>query len=99
MTTRPAALSDVEINLALQSLEGWAYDEDDKSFKKNFQFKDFSEAFGFMNAIAMLADNMDHHPEWSNIYNKVNVRLTTHDVGAVSAFDVVMATYMNEMAG
>ena len=47
----------------------------------------------------MLADNMDHHPEWSNIYNKVNVRLTTHDVGAVSAFDVVMATYMNEMAG
>lgn len=99
MTQRPAALSEEEIDLALQSLEGWVYDEDIKSFQKNFLFKDFSEAFGFMNAVAMLADKMDHHPEWFNVYNKVNVALTTHDVDNVSAFDVVMATYMNEMAG
>lgn len=99
MTERPTALSEVEIDLALQSLEGWDYDEDNKSFMKNFLFKDFSEAMGFMNAVAMLADQMDHHPEWFNVYNKVNVALTTHDVSGVSAFDVVMATYMNEMAG
>ncbi len=97
MSDRPAALSDTDINLALESLEGWVYDEDIKCFKKNFVFKDFSEAFGFMNAVALLADNMDHHPEWFNVYNKVNVALTTHDVGGVSAYDVVMATYMNEM--
>lgn len=99
MTERPVALSEEEIDIALQSLEGWVYDEDVKSFKKNFLFKDFSEAFGFMNAVAMLADKMDHHPEWFNVYNKVNVALTTHDADNVSAFDVVMATYMNEMAG
>ena len=99
MTERPAALSATEIDLALSSLDGWAYDEDDKSFKKNFKFIDFSEAFGFMSAIALFADQMDHHPEWFNVYNKVDVKLTTHDAGDVTAFDVLMATYMNEAAG
>ena len=99
MTNTPVALSNEEIEFALQSLDGWTYDEEHKALAKNFLFTDFSQAMGFMNAVALLADKMDHHPEWFNVYNKVNVMMTTHDVKGVSAFDVVMATYMNEMAG
>ena len=99
MTDRPVALTNVEVNLALNALEGWDYDGEDKSFKKEFKFTDFSEAFGFMSAVALLADKMDHHPEWFNVYDKVSVKLTTHDAGDVTAFDVVMATFMNETAG
>ena len=58
---------------------------------REFRFKDFREAFGFMTQVAMLAEKLDHHPEWSNVYNKVNITLTTHDVGGISERDIKMA--------
>lgn len=58
---------------------------------REFQFKDFREAFGFMTQVALLAEKLDHHPEWSNVYNKVNITLTTHDVGGISDRDIKMA--------
>lgn len=61
---------------------------------KEFMFKDFNEAFGFMSRVALLADKMDHHPEWFNVYNKVQVTMATHDCGGLSAKDVKMANFM-----
>lgn len=63
-----------------------------------FQFKDFSEAFAFMARVALLAEKMDHHPEWFNVYNKVNVTLATHDAGGVTDKDIAMATAMEGFA-
>lgn len=97
--TRPVALGEDEIDLALKSLEGWDYHEDAKAFIKSYAFENFNEAFGFMNAVALMAEQLNHHPEWLNVYNRVDVKLTTHDVGAVTGLDVVLATYMNEVAG
>lgn len=83
----------------IAKLAGWeAVDGKDAIFKK-FQFADFNEAFGFMARIALIAEQMDHHPEWFNVYNRVEVTLTTHDADGVSELDVKMATKMNELAG
>lgn len=65
---------------------------------KEFLFKDFNEAFGFMTRVALLADKMDHHPEWFNVYNKVQVTMSTHDCSGLSARDIKMATFMNEIS-
>lgn len=65
---------------------------------KEFLFKDFNEAFGFMTRVALLADKMDHHPEWFNVYNKVQVTMSTHDCGGLSQRDVKLATFMNQIA-
>lgn len=83
----------------IAALDGWAeVDGKDAIFKK-FQFADFNEAFGFMTRIALIAEQMDHHPEWFNVYNRVEVTLTTHDADGVSELDVKMATKMNALAG
>jgi 4a-hydroxytetrahydrobiopterin dehydratase len=66
---------------------------------KEFIFKDFNEAFGFMTRVAILADKFDHHPEWFNVYNKVQVTMSTHDVGGLSAKDIKLATFMNDISG
>ena len=66
---------------------------------RSFKFKDFNAAFGFMTRVALLAEKMDHHPEWSNVYNKVDVVLTTHDTGGVSDKDIAMAKAMDAYAG
>ena len=74
-----AKLSDEQIQTALQDLEGWSVV--DGKLHKEFQFSDFNEAFGFMARASMHIEKMNHHPEWTNVYNRVMVRLTTHDAG------------------
>lgn len=69
---------------------GWAETRDGKAVERTFQFADFSEAFGFMTRVALLAEQADHHPEWFNVYNKVEITLTTHDAGGLSQRDVEM---------
>jgi 4a-hydroxytetrahydrobiopterin dehydratase len=76
---------------ALKLLTGWTETPERDAIKKTFKFKDFSEAFAFMTRIALKAEQMDHHPEWFNVYNRVEVTLTTHDADGLSARDVAMA--------
>jgi 4a-hydroxytetrahydrobiopterin dehydratase len=78
---------------------GWSLVKDRDAIYKEFLFKDFNEAFGFMSRVALLADKMDHHPEWFNVYNKVQVTMSTHDCGGLSARDVKLATFMNQISG
>lgn len=80
---------------ACSELQGWLPGDDDDSIQKSYTFKDFNEAFGFMTRVALKADAMDHHPEWSNVYNKVDIRLTTHDAGGVTRLDVELAAFMD----
>ncbi len=89
-------LSDEQIQTALQDLEGWSVV--DGKLHKEFQFSDFNEAFGFMARASMHIEKMNHHPEWFNVYNKVEVTLTTHDVDGVSEKDVELARFMDELA-
>lgn len=72
----------------LPALTGWELDEDRDGLRKSFVFADFTEAFGFMAQVALLAEKMDHHPEWSNVWNRVEIFLTTHDAGGLSMRDV-----------
>lgn len=73
---------------------GWTVEEDGKAIAKTYKFGDFAAAFGWMTQAAIAADKMDHHPEWSNVYNSVTVRLTTHDAGGLTDLDVTLATRM-----
>ncbi len=98
MTNRPSALSEASIREALTSLKGWSYDENAKAILKSFKFSDFSEAWAFMNRAALLAEKMDHHPEWFNVYNRVDVKMTTHDADGVTSLDIDMATAMETFA-
>jgi 4a-hydroxytetrahydrobiopterin dehydratase len=77
---------------ALDALGEWDYDETRDALTRQFVFADFVEAFGFMTRVAIIAEKSDHHPEWSNIYNRVDVLLTTHDAGGLSTRDVALAT-------
>ena len=86
-----AKLTDAERHAALASLKGWAHEAGRDALVKHFKFRDFSEAWGFMNRVALLAEKHDHHPEWNNVYNRVEILLTTHDAGGLSARDVAMA--------
>ena len=81
---------------ALAGLEGWAKTPGREAIAKSFKFKSFSEAWGFMSRVALLAEKMNHHPEWFNVYNKVDVVLTTHDAGGVTELDVAMAGKMEK---
>jgi 4a-hydroxytetrahydrobiopterin dehydratase len=83
---------------ALRNLSHWKEVEGRDAIMRNFKFKDFNEAFGFMTRVALLADKMDHHPEWFNVYNKVDVTLSTHDAGGVTQNDVDMAAAMDSYA-
>ncbi len=85
----------------LEPLEaaGWAEVEGRDAIAKTYRFKDFVEAFGFMTRAAIVAEKMNHHPEWSNVYRTVEVTLTTHDVGGLSALDVELAQAMDRLAG
>ena len=85
---------------ALAQLSGWTEVAGERdAIQKTFKFKDFNEAFGFMTRVAIKADQLDHHPEWFNVYNRVDVLLATHDVDGVSDLDVQMATFMDTVAG
>ena len=84
---------------ALAGLDGWTLEEGGGAILKGFTFKGFNEAFGFMARAALAAEKMDHHPEWSNVYNKVEVRLATHSAGGLTALDIELARKMNRFAG
>ena len=92
--TRPTRIGAAE---ALKSLPQWKAAEGGRdAIVRTFAFKDFNAAFGFMSRVALLAEKMDHHPEWSNVYNRVEVLLTTHDADGVTVRDVAMARFMDE---
>jgi 4a-hydroxytetrahydrobiopterin dehydratase len=84
---------------ALAALPAWAEVEGRDAITRSFQFANFNEAFGFMTRVAMQAERDDHHPEWFNVYNKVEVTLATHDVGGLSERDVKLATFIDGVAG
>jgi 4a-hydroxytetrahydrobiopterin dehydratase len=93
---RPLKLTDDAITAALIELEGWERQED--KLHKTFVFADFNEAWGFMSRAALIAEKMDHHPDWSNVYRTVKVDLNTHDVGGITALDIELARAMNRLA-
>lgn len=84
---------------ALAKLAGWSEVKDRDAITKRFVFKDFNEAFGFMARAALVAEKMDHHPEWFNVYKTVEVTLSTHDAGGLTEHDVTLAEAMNRLAG
>jgi len=90
-------LTDQERTDALAALPEWSLRADGLAIERTFLFKDFSQAFGFMTRAALLAEVQDHHPEWFNVYNRVEVTLTTHDAGGLSQRDVKMATAMDAL--
>lgn len=96
--TRPSALKGDERLAALSALDGWEEVLDRDAIAKTFTFKNFNQAFGFMTRIALLAERMDHHPEWFNVYKTVEVTLTTHDANGLTELDLRMAKAMNRYA-
>jgi 4a-hydroxytetrahydrobiopterin dehydratase len=85
-------------NRALARLRGWSEVQGRDAIHKKFVFKDFNEAFGFMTRVALLAEKLDHHPEWSNVYRNVEVTLSTHDAGGLTELDVKLAEAMDGFA-
>ena len=83
---------------ALHSLHGWSEVEDRDAIRKSYHFSDFSEAWGFLSRIALAAEKMDHHPEIFNVYNRVEIILSTHDAGGLSERDVKLAQTIDELA-
>lgn len=84
-------LSPAEREDALEGLPEWDHDDARDAVTRSFTFDDFSQAFAFMTQVALLAEKADHHPEWSNVYNRVDILLTTHDAGGLSGRDIEMA--------
>jgi 4a-hydroxytetrahydrobiopterin dehydratase len=84
---------------ALAKLAGWSEVKDRDAIAKTFVFRDFNEAFGFMTRAALVAEKLDHHPEWFNVYKTVTVTLSTHDAGGLTELDVKLAEAMNRLAG
>ena len=84
---------------ALGALDGWQEVEGRDAITKSFQFRDFSQAFGWMTRVALVAEKMDHHPEWFNVYRTVDVTLSTHDAGGLTEKDTALAGRMDELAG
>ncbi|HEX6067826.1 MAG TPA: 4a-hydroxytetrahydrobiopterin dehydratase [Nitrososphaera sp.] len=91
-------LSTSELEKALADLKGWSVAGG--KLARTFEFGDFSEAFAFMTRVAIEAERMEHHPEWSNVYNRVNISLVTHDIGnKISTYDVALAKKISEIYG
>lgn len=84
---------------ALDSLTGWSTSLEGDAIEKTFRFAGFIEAFGFMTRVALVAEKMNHHPDWSNVYRTVTVRLTTHDAGGLTELDIKLARAMDRLAG
>jgi 4a-hydroxytetrahydrobiopterin dehydratase len=92
-------LSGPERHAALAGLAGWNDADGRNAICKTFRFKDFNQAFGFMTCIALMAEKMDHHPEWCNVYNRVEITLATHDAGGVTERDIRLARFIEQAAG
>ena len=93
-----AVLSESERDAALAGLAGWRFDEDRNGIAKSFAFADFGEAFGFMARVALEAEKADHHPDWSNVWNRVDILLSTHSAGGVTAKDIALAGKIEAIA-
>lgn len=91
-------LSDEERMAALAGLPGWRYDEGERAIRRDYRFADFSAAFAFMARAALAAEKADHHPDWSNSWNKVAVALSTHSAGGVTGKDIALAREMDAFA-
>jgi 4a-hydroxytetrahydrobiopterin dehydratase len=92
-------LSETERLTALKGLPDWTYDARTEAIRRDFRFRDFSEAFAFMTRVALLAEKAGHHPDWSNVYNHVAISLSTHDAGGLTANDTRLASKINELLG
>src|SRR5512141_1982292 len=95
----PAKLTADARKSALARLAGWSEVSGRDAITKKFVFKDFNQAFGFMARAALIAEKMDHHPEWFNVYKNVEVTLSTHDAGGVTELDIKLAAEMDRLAG
>ncbi|MCH9050317.1 MAG: 4a-hydroxytetrahydrobiopterin dehydratase [Proteobacteria bacterium] len=83
---------------ALDTLQGWSEAEGRDAIEKSFRFADFNQAFAFMTRVALKAEKMNHHPEWFNVYNRVDIVLSTHDAGGVTERDVELARFIDKAA-
>lgn len=92
-------LTESERAEALASISDWSLVDGRDAITRTFRFKDFNAAFGFMSRAALKAEKMDHHPEWFNVYNKVEVTLSTHDAGGLTELDIRLARFMDRVAG
>lgn len=92
-------LDDVARSSITQRLPGWRMVDGRDAIQRMFRFKDFSEAFGFMARAALVAEQMNHHPEWHNVWNRVDVTLSTHDAGGLTELDLKLAEAMDRIAG
>ena len=92
-------LGKLAVDEAMAGLEGWTLASNGGSISRTFTFKNFSEAFAFMTRSALAAEKLDHHPDWSNVYKTVEVKLNTHDAGGLTALDFELAKRMNRYAG
>jgi 4a-hydroxytetrahydrobiopterin dehydratase len=90
-------LSDQEIERETKKIEGWKIVNG--KLNRTFEFKSFVQAFGFMTKVAMEAEKMNHHPEWFNVYNKLNIELVTHDLGGISNYDIKLAGIISKLYG
>ena len=97
MSERPKKLSEAEVGSALPSLPGWSVQ--DGKLHREYRFGGFVEAFGFMASAALVAESMNHHPEWFNVYHTVRIDLTTHDAGGITSNDLEMARRFESLAG
>ena len=87
----PKRLTEAELAALAQSLPGWSSVDGREAIERSFKFRDFSEAWGFMNRVALLAESQNHHPDWSNVWNRVRIELSTHDAGGLTDNDVRLA--------
>jgi 4a-hydroxytetrahydrobiopterin dehydratase len=92
---RPTAYSSADLQEKIKDLKGWSLQSN--SLKRTIKFKTFSEAFAFMTRVALEAEKMNHHPDWSNVYNTVNVSLSTHDAGGITELDLRLADYIDKI--
>jgi 4a-hydroxytetrahydrobiopterin dehydratase len=94
----PEKLTKAQRDTLGETLPGWSLLEDRDAIRKTYKFADFSQAWGFMSRVALLAEAQDHHPEWENVYNRVVITLTTHDAGGLSDRDLRLATRIDRLA-
>jgi 4a-hydroxytetrahydrobiopterin dehydratase len=93
-----ARLNDAEIQALLEGLDGWRLSDDGKGIERTLTFPDFNAAFGFMSRVALKAEQMNHHPEWFNVYARVDVRLSSHDADGLTERDAELARFIDEAA-
>jgi 4a-hydroxytetrahydrobiopterin dehydratase len=93
----PTRLTDAERATLAGKLPGWSLVDGRDAIMRSFQFRDFSEAWGFMNRVALLAESQNHHPDWSNVWSRVRIELSTHDAGGLTDNDVRLAQAINAL--